>query len=91
LQFVLPVGIDAADEATSFSVYPNPSNGDFTINLVGEAKTANITVKNVVGQTIINKTVNVAGNSTETISLTDYSKGVYFLTVNGETTKLIVE
>jgi hypothetical protein len=91
LNFDATVGIDAADEATSFSIYPNPSNGEFTINLSGEAKTVAIAVKNVVGQTIINKTVNVAGNTTETISLSDYSKGVYFLTVDGETTKLIVE
>jgi hypothetical protein len=91
LNFDMTVGVDAADEATSFSVYPNPSNGEFTINLSGEAKISTLTVKNVVGQTIINKTVNVAGNTTETISLSDYSKGVYFLTVDGETTKLIVE
>jgi hypothetical protein len=54
-------------------------------------KTAAISVKNVVGQTILNKTVNVSGRSTETISLSDYSKGVYFLTVNDETVKLIIE
>jgi hypothetical protein len=38
-----------------------------------------------------NKRLNIAGNTTKTISLPDYSKGVYFLTVDGETTKLIVE
>ncbi len=91
LNFDATVGIDAEAETTNFSVYPNPSNGEFNISLEGDAKTVAIAVKNVVGQTIINKTVNVAGNTTETISLSDYSKGVYFLTVDGETTKLIVE
>jgi hypothetical protein len=91
LQNTLLISIEDGKSTSNFTVYPNPSNGEFTINLSGEAKISTLTVKNVVGQTIINKTVNVAGNTTETISLSDYSKGVYFLTVDGETTKLIVE
>ena len=86
-----PVGIEEGKATTNFSVYPNPSNGDFTINLNQDVKTADISVRNVVGQTILNTTVNVAGRTTETISLADYSKGVYFLTVNDETVKLIIE
>ena len=85
------VGIEEGKATANFSVYPNPSNGNFTINLNNDMKTAAISVKNVVGQTILNKTVNVAGRTTETISLADYSKGVYFLTVNDETVKLIIE
>jgi hypothetical protein len=85
------VGIEEGKATANFSVYPNPSNGQFTINLNNNMKTAVISVKNVVGQTILNKTVNVAGRTTETISLADYSKGVYFLTVNDETVKLIIE
>jgi hypothetical protein len=92
LNFDEQVGINQANETTQFNVYPNPSNGIFTINLDAElAKTVNLTVKNVVGQTIINKTVNVAGKTKETISLADYSKGVYFLTVDKKTVKVIVE
>jgi hypothetical protein len=86
-----PVGLEEGKATINFSVYPNPSNGEFTINLNNNVKTAAISVKNVVGQTILNKTVNVSGRTTESISLTDYSKGVYFLTVNNETVKLIIE
>jgi hypothetical protein len=83
---------EEASSSTSFSVYPNPSNGVFNINLASnEANTVAVSVKNIVGQTIINETVNVSGQTNHTISLADYSKGVYFLTVNEETIKLIVE
>ena len=92
LNFDDAVGVKQANETTQFNVYPNPSNGIFIINLDAElAKTVNLTVKNVVGQTIINKTVNVAGKTKETISLADYTKGVYFLTVDKKTVKVIVE
>jgi hypothetical protein len=88
------VGVDAV-EATNvdFNVFPNPSTtGEFNINLVSnETNYVPLTVKNIVGQTIINETLSVVGNTTHRISLTDYSKGVYFLTVGEETVKLIVE
>ena len=86
------VGVDELSNDVDFSVYPNPSNGEFNINLTAaNSGNANLVVRNVVGQTIINKTIAVNGQTKETISLTDYSKGIYFLTVNNSTVKLIVE
>ncbi|PCI95640.1 MAG: hypothetical protein COB15_11960 [Flavobacteriales bacterium] len=88
------VGVDAVETSNvNFNVFPNPSNtGEFNINLISnETNYVALTVKNVVGQTIINETVSVVGNTTHTISLTDYSKGVYFLTIGKETVKLIVD
>ena len=77
---------------TSFNVYPNPSKGQFNINLSNnKADNVNLIVRNLVGKTIINRNVKVAGQQLETISLTDYSKGVYFLTIENKTVKLIVE
>jgi len=86
----LPVGLDELKDQVKFNVFPNPSNGVFNINLSSNDN-VNLTVKNVVGQTVITETVNVSGNTNHKISLTDYSKGIYFLTVGTETVKLIVE
>jgi len=86
------IGVDEVANDVSFNVFPNPSAGEFNINLSSfDANNVNLTVKNVVGKTILNKTVAVSGNTVETISLSDYSKGVYFLTIDNETVKLIVE
>jgi len=86
------VGINEVEKSLSFNVFPNPSNGIFNINLSSnEANNVNLSVKNVVGQTVLTETVNVSGNTNHQISLTDYSKGIYFLTVGSETVKLIVE
>jgi len=87
------VGInDVANNSVSFNVYPNPSTGEFNVNLTKDmGNVANLTVKNVVGQTVLDKQVTINGNQTETISLNNFGKGIYFLTINNETVKLIVE
>lgn len=83
---------ELASENVEFSVYPNPSNGVFTLNLNSDInENIALNVRNVVGQNVINKTITVAGKTIETINLTDFSKGIYFLTVGNKTTKLIVE
>ncbi|MBL1232735.1 MAG: T9SS type A sorting domain-containing protein, partial [Flavobacteriales bacterium] len=90
-------GINEIDNNTSFSVYPNPSKGDFNINLNSQkAEMLTLTVNNIVGQTVMTKQVRVAGQTNETISLAaGFDKGVYFLTIDNnkekQTVKLIVE
>ena len=77
----------------SFNVYPNPSNnGIFNINLTSKlSKNTSIIVRDILGKTIYNKNIKVNGQTKETISLTDFSKGIYFLSINNKTTKLIVK
>ena len=88
-----PLSVEDVTNNVKFNVFPNPSaTGIFNINLDAEtSNNANLTVTNVIGKTIINKTIAVAGKTVETISLADYSKGIYFLTIDNKTTKLIVE
>lgn len=74
----------------AINVYPNPSNGIFTIDMKNSTVT-NLFVKNIVGQTVLSKNVNVSGTSTITVSLENQPKGVYFLSINNQTLKLIVE
>ncbi len=80
-------------EELNFNVYPNPSaTGEFTINLnAATSENVNLTVTNVVGQTVVNRVIAVSGQTKEVISLAGQSKGVYFLTVNNETVKLIIK
>ena len=86
------VGVEEVEKDIRFNVFPNPSRGIFNINLSSnDENTVNLAVKNVVGQTVLTETVNVAGTTRHQISLANYSKGIYFLTIGNETTKLIVE
>lgn len=56
-----------------FNIYPNPSNGVFTVNIEGQA---NITVVNLAGQVVDTRTI----NGTQTINL-DVESGMYFVSV----------
>jgi Secretion system C-terminal sorting domain len=94
LDFILSVA--DLSENVEFSVYPNPSKGIFTLNFdVNGTENVALTVRNVVGQTVLTKTVTVSGATKEVISLENFDKGVYFLTIDNnsetKTVKLIVE
>ncbi len=76
---------------TIFNVYPNPSNGVFTIELDATEK-HDITVNNALGQTVISITTN--GMNT-TIDLSKFDKGVYTVELKNNSStyveKVIVE
>ena len=72
------VGIDET-QVQRFDVYPNPSNGMFTVEGTG---TLHIT--NVLGQEIMAKEI----DGEETVEL---PKGMYFVQLNGTVRKIVVE
>lgn len=77
-------------------VYPNPSNGEFTLKLNGiKANSASIMVYNVIGTKVFESTVELLNQSnTQTINLKDQADGVYFVKINANnsmiTKKIIV-
>ena len=81
---------------TEFSISPNPTSGKFTITLDSEEQeTYTLSVKNVIGQTLLNKELTIGSVLSEEILLEDYKKGIYFVSLTNKkgtkTTKLIVE
>lgn len=76
---------------TVFNTFPNPTNGIFTIELEANKK-YDVTVNNVVGQTVISTTT--SGMNT-TIDLSNFGKGVYTVELKNSNSayveKVIVE
>jgi hypothetical protein len=60
---------------TVFNTFPNPTNGIFTIELEANKK-YDVTVNNVIGQTVYSGTTSSDGLETE-IDLSNFGKGVY--------------
>lgn len=82
-----------------FSVYPNPNQGKFTIDLTKYERTFGheytISISNVLGQEVYSNIVQVIACYSETIDLSEMDKGVYIVKVshnrNTYTEKLIIE
>ena len=73
-----PLGLGEHETAT-FSVYPNPSNGVFTVEGAGM-----MTVMNVLGQII--KETEIDGQY-----IMELPQGIYFVKMGDETRKIVVE
>ena len=96
---VSSIDLDKMTEVGLVNIYPNPSNGIFTMELAKLNRTFgteySVSVLNVLGQKVYSKTLDVIGHSVETIDLSDMEKGIYLLEVmhNRSTysQKLIIE
>ncbi len=75
-------GVDVSNLTASFSVYPNPTQGAFTVEVTNTVPCdLTITLTNIQGQVIYRNIVASATNHRETID-NKLSKGLYFLSVN---------
>lgn len=93
----LNVGINDLSTNVSIDVYPNPSNGVFTLNVnTTDVSELDIKVMNIQGQVVFAKN-NFDNVSTinEQIDLSDNANGIYFITVTSDkgivASKIIVQ
>ena len=83
--------INDIDQKSLFNVYPNPTNGVFTIELDNNVK-YDVTVNNVLGQTVY--TTSTTSMNT-IIDLSNFEKGIYIIELKNNTSayteKVIIE
>jgi hypothetical protein len=80
----------------NLSIYPNPSKGNFILELSGvENDSYTLIITDILGKDIFVKTIDVKEFIKETIDISTYSKGTYLLNITNSTStitkKLIVE
>ena len=90
-------GIGENDLGIGVSVYPNPSNGSFTIKLSSENNASiRMQLRNTVGESIFTEeNINVNGEFVKIVDLTKYAEGIYFLLIENNnkvfTQKIVVQ
>lgn len=86
-----PVSVGEIEaKLNNISIYPNPSNGLFTININSEQKeNYNVIVRDIKGQIVYEENVSVNGAYKEDIDFTEFAKGVYFMQVQSETNSYV--
>jgi len=73
---------DLKSTAGSLKVYPNPSNGKFTLELNGMSnQTESLEIYNMFGEKVYS-TSGLRLQSSYALDLSSYSKGVYFVRIN---------
>lgn len=79
-----PLNLDSADE--NIAIYPNPSNGVFTISVSNlAARKVDLRIMNVIGNEILHETLTrTDGQLSKTIDLNRYAKGLYYVKLEAD-------
>ena len=83
---VRTIGIENTDFEIGLSIYPNPSNGQVTLEINGSANQASIRLFNLIGEEIPIQE-NFSSKNKLFLNLENQASGVYFLSIelNGKT------
>jgi len=84
--YSITVGINNPDAIVSMNVFPNPSNGQFTLELNAQkAGTFNVEIVNISGQVVFEKQIVQDGIFKSAIDISNSAKGVYYIRINDGT------
>ena len=78
------IGIDEMASKSELLVYPNPSNGQFTIEFSSiPQEQAELKIINLLGEEIYSESISIINNShRQKLDVSKYAKSIYFLRLN---------
>ncbi len=78
--FVSDVETQVAEDG--ISIYPNPSTGEFTLNINADARRVLYSIYNILGQKVLTGEINSSGHSSQKIDMQNYPAGVYNIMID---------
>ncbi|SCY91193.1 zinc-dependent metalloprotease [Flavobacterium caeni] len=79
----------AQSEFTDFALYPNPNNGAFDVRFTPNSDDVKINVHDMRGRQIFNQAYRAGGMFQETIQLRNASSGIYMVTVENGSSRVV--
>lgn len=85
---VLVLGLNDNELNKALSIYPNPSSNVVTVNSKSDVLTS-ISIFDINGKQILD--INTINTETKTLDISNFSNGIYFMTINNEVTKKLIK
>ncbi len=83
-------GLNNISPDNYMSIYPNPTNGNVQIVFnMPQADDYNFNVTDVLGQVVYSGKMHIDAGYSTTLNMSDYSKGVYFFTIENKSIKSV--
>ena len=80
------LGVDEISFNNSFKVYPNPNNGEFTIQNIGDAQQSSVKLMDIQGRVVYDSKYYFNENGTKQIKVGKLNAGVYLLLLQSDGT-----
>lgn len=89
---VAVVGVDElSSNPFNVNVYPNPVNTDLFFSTGAEMTNAELIVSDAVGRRVIERQFSAAARATQTLNVSDLSAGVYYLTIEKDGLRSVLD
>ena len=85
---VFVLGLNDNELNKGLSTYPNPSSNMVTVNSKTDLLTS-ISVFDINGKQILD--INTINSETKTLDISNFSNGIYFMTINNQVTKKLIK
>ncbi len=81
------IGLHEVESNPYFTLYPNPVSSELTISMLKNLHNADMEIKDVLGRVLFQRVFDSAENKNQAIDFSDFTTGVYFITVGFAETK----
>jgi len=83
------LGINEIVNGIHFEIFPNPSNGEFTVRFNESLGMTNVTVMNMLNEIVFEGKTEIVTGKSFNIDLSGNSEGVYFVQIKSDKTELV--